>query len=633
MAQTTVPRRVRFGVFEADLRTGELHKAGAKVRLSGQPFDVLTLLLERPGDVVTREELKERLWPKDVFVDFDQSLNKAVNKIREAIGDDADSPRFVETLPRRGYRFIAPVATVEAPSSAAAAALAGPAAKPPSRVPPALLAVGLVALGLALALLWSRRSAPPAGRVRLLVLPFENLSGPEGDYFSDGLTEEMIAQVGTLDPARLGVIARTSAMHYKGTRKPADQIARELGVDYIVEGSVRREGERVRITAQLIETRTQTHLWAESYDREAAGVLGIQGEVARRIADSLALELLPERRGALGEPGTRSSAAHDAYLRGRFLWNKRTDEGLRRSLAAFEEAVLADPGYAPAFAGLADAWNVLADYALVPPVEAAPKAEAAARRALSLKPDLAEAHAAHAYTRWNFYWDAKGAEQAFSRALELRPGYAAARQWYGTYLGQVGRFAEAREQVARAQELDPLSLIIRTNAGALSYFERDFEAAAAASRKTLALDPEFPVALWVLGLAEEGAGRFEAAVAAFERAVTASSGNPTYRAARGHALARRGQTAEARAVLLELSALRRSSYVSPFDLALLHAGLGETSAALDSLEECYLKRSSAVADLAVDPRLDPLRGEPRFQALLARAGLPPVPSGRPPSAP
>jgi TolB-like protein/DNA-binding winged helix-turn-helix (wHTH) protein/Tfp pilus assembly protein PilF len=635
------PTKLRFGVFLADLRAGELYKRGARLRLPGQPFQVLALLLERQGDVVTREELRQRLWPKDVFVDFDQSLNKAVNRIREALGDSADSPRFVETLPRRGYRFLAPVERVEPgsepahpdapaplPDQEVVATTPAPPRVEARRARTAALALLAAAAALTGALYLAARAgrepvAPaPGGKLMLAVLPFDNLSGdPEHEYFADGMTEEMIAQLGRLRPERLGVIARTSAMQYKHTHKAVDQIARELAVGYLVEGSVRRDAGRVRITVQLIQAADQTHLWADSYERDVADVLAIQTDVARRVASSLALELLPDRREALARLESQSSAAHDACLQGRYHWNKRTEAGLRKSLESFQQAIAIDPFYAPGYAGLADAYNVLADYALIAPKEAGPRAQAAASKALALDPTLAEAHAALAYSRWNFEWDWTGAEREFQRALALDPGYAVAHQWYGTYLGQLGRFDEALDQMRLARQLDPVSRIIGTNLGALHYFARRYDEAIRICRQTLELDAEFPVALWLLGRAHEARGELPQALSAFERAIAASD-SPTYVAARARVLALSGDAAQARSLLETLHRLSERRYVSAFDLALVHGALGETQASLDWLERAYASRSNALADLKVDPRLDPLRSEPRFQALVRRVGIP-----------
>jgi TolB-like protein len=322
----------RFGAFELDLRSGELRKKGVRIRLQEQPFEVLTVLLQRPGEVVTREELRSAIWPADTFVDFDNSLNTAINKLREALGDSADSPRFIETLPRRGYRFIAPVNGVK-PVSA------------------------------------SKQLA--TGKIMLAVLPFDNLSGDrEQEYFSDGLTEEMINQLGRLHPERLGVIARTSAMKYKHANKGIDQIGSELGVDYVLEGGVRRAGEHLRITAQLIQVTDQTHLWAESYERDLRDALALQSEVALAIASEINVKLTPQQRTRLANTRPLIPAAYEAYLKGRFYWNKRTADGVKKGIEHFEKAIEKDPSCPLAYVGLADSYGTLGFYAYAAPRDA-----------------------------------------------------------------------------------------------------------------------------------------------------------------------------------------------------------------------------------------------------------------------
>jgi TolB-like protein/DNA-binding winged helix-turn-helix (wHTH) protein/tetratricopeptide (TPR) repeat protein len=624
---------VRFGVFELDVRTGELRKGGTRIRLQEQPFQVLAALVERPGEVVTREELRERLWPSGVIVDFDHSLNKAVNKLRDALGDAADNPRFIETLPRRGYRFLIPVTdSVKRPNSVVEPDdIVCPAPEVPeadrfwskSRIL-AGLAVVAMALGvMALWRTWPAQASPPPGRIMLAVLPFRNLAGsPDEDYFSDGLTEEMIAELGRLtSDDRLGVIARTSAMHYKNTSRLVTEIGRELGVDYILEGSIRRAGRRVRITAQLVQIRDQTNLWSESYDRDLADVFAIQNDVASRIAGSLALELLPPQRASRASAPTTDIVAHEEYLKGRFLWSKRTEDGLRGSLDHFQRAVAADPGYARGYVGLADSYNLLADYGALAPADALPRARGAALRALEIDPRLAEAHASLAWTTLVYDRDIASAEQGFRRAIALNPGYASAHQWYAFCLKAAGRHEDAMREVRRAQELDPLSLIINAVVAWHHYYARQYDDAIAQARRVAALDPTFSRVNSYLGWSLLEKGEYAPALEALQKATDLFGNSPARRAEMAHALAVAGRTAEARRVLEEMTTLARTQYVESDLIARIHVGLGDRDRAFEWLERALAEHAPKLVLLRVDPRVDSLRSDPRFADLLRRAGL------------
>ena len=385
---------------------------------------MLSVLLERPGEVVTREELRKRLWSGNTFVDFEHSLATAVKKLRQALGDSAAQSQFIETLPRRGYRFIA---TLEA--------------------------------------------EPRAGKPIVAVLPFENLTGDAGqEYFSDGMTEEMIARLGRLNPERLGVIARASAIRYKNTDKDIDQVGRELGADYVLTGSVRRPGDRVRITVELIQVKDRTHLWADSFEGDRANVVAIHTEVARHIARSLQVELLPAKRAAMAGASTTNPEAHRAFLTGRYCLNKGTAEGVKNAIAHFEEATSKDSRYAVAYAGLAVALDLADFFRVFPGKQAFPRAKAAAIKALELNDLFPEAHNALAFAKHSFDWDWVGAEQIYQRAIELNPNFATARHWHGFYLGMLGRVDEALAEIRRAQKLNPLSLTIRTHLGLMLYW-------------------------------------------------------------------------------------------------------------------------------------------------------------------
>ena len=515
---------VRFGVFEVDVRAGELRKHGMKIKLQEKPFQILTLLLEHPGEVVTREQLRQKLWPADTFVDFDRSLNTGVRKLREALSDSAENPRFVETLPRRGYRFLAPIE----------------------------------GLG---------RLSPPTGKITLVVLPFENMSAdPEQEYFSDGLTEEMITELARLYPQRLGVIARTSAMHYKGRDTTIDQVSRELGVDYVLEGSVRRAGDRVRISAQLIQVGDQTHLWAESYERTLADVFAIQSEVAGRVAHSLEVELLPTQQGAPARAPTTIPAAHEAYLKGRYFWNKFVGEGFRKSCEYFEQAIEKDPDYGLAYAGLAEAHTTLGFFSVLPPKEAFPRAKEAARKALEIDDTIVEAHGSLGISSLFFDWDWSASERHFKRAIELAADYGLARLRYGLLLMALERLEEALTQEKRALELDPLSLLTNWVVGWVFHCQRQYDQAAEQCCKTLELDPNFIMAHWQLGRTYLQETMYEEAIKEFQKAVALSGRNPAHIAALGHAYAVAGKKVEARKILEELKRQSKRRYVPSYDV-------------------------------------------------------------------
>ncbi|MCI0354134.1 MAG: tetratricopeptide repeat protein, partial [Acidobacteria bacterium] len=571
----------RFGVFEVNVRAGELLKQGVHIKLQDQPFGILVMLLERSGEVVTRDELRHRLWPQDVFVDFDQGLNKAINKLREALGDSADNPRFIQTLPKRGYRFIAPV---HQPQAAGEQSTASGLLRPDAASPPAqrkrwlwgtLAAVSMVALWTQVAhRVFPQPPETQPGRILLAVLPFDNLSGnPEQDYVSDGMTEEIITQLGRLRPERLGVISRTSVMRYKQSKLAPAEIGQELGVEYLLSGSVRREGPRVRVAVQLVRASDQTQAWVETYDRDAQGVITVQQDVAQGIARSLALELLPAQRAALARSPTTSTAAHDAYLKGRFYWSERTESSLRKSLEYFQLAVERDANYARGYAGLADSYNLLADYGALAPSEALPKALAAARKALELDDSLAEAHASLGWTSMVYEWDWTTAEREFQRALQLDPGYAPAHQWRAYLLRVSGRPAEALAEAQRAAELEPSSLIIHSIVGWHHYLSRQYEPALQQFRKTQEMDPNFARVHSYLGWTYLQQQKYDQAIAELEKARELSGGSPARLAELGHAYALAGRREKALKLLAELTALARHRYVEPDLMALIYAGL------------------------------------------------------------
>ncbi len=458
---------VRFGTYEVSLQSGEVRKSGMRIRVQQQPMKLLEILLERPGEVVSREELRGRVWTNESFGDFDQALNIAIAKLRSALEDSAENPRFIETLPKRGYRFIADVSVVDAdphpkkPASSAgelpgsqeektgagheiqgAGLTIAPVAHkrrlwPTRRV---ILALALV-LSLPILAVWLFRSRghAPTGIRSLAVLPLDNLSGDASqDYFADGMTDELITDLAQISALR--VISRTSVMVYKGARKPLPQIARELNVDAVVEGTVLRSGDQVRITAQLIDASTDKHLWSQSYEGELRDTLALQNRVARAIADQIRINLTPQEQAALKNVKVVNPEAYESYLKGRYFWNKRTADGLKVALAYFNQAIEEDPKYAQAYSGLADTYALLGDwqYAVMTPKEAFPKAKAAAIKALELDSTLGEAHNSLAFVLDGFDWDLDSGGKEFRRAIELNPGYATAHHWYAWHLSLLG---------------------------------------------------------------------------------------------------------------------------------------------------------------------------------------------------
>jgi TolB-like protein len=485
-----------------------------------------------------------------------------------------------------------------------------------------LLAVVLAGIGY---MLWQRASpkaTPPQGKIMLAVLPFDNLSrDPEQEYFSDGITEEMISRLGNLQPEKLGVIARTSSMRYKGTKKPLDQVARELGVDYLIEGSVRRASDQVRITAQLIQVSDQTHLWADNYEKPIADVFAVQSEVADKVAASLAMKLLAERQAALARPATTNAEAHEAYLRGRYHWEKRTKEGLEKAVDYFKQAIKLDPGCALAYAGLADCYIVMPWFASVQPQEAYPQARSAAMKALEIDNTLAEAHASLGYVQ-HLGWDWTGAESEFKKALDLNPSYAVAHQWYAEHLAAMGRFDEAIPEAIHAQELDPYSLIINRDLGASLFRARRYDEAIRQLQETLELDPGFAPARTFLAMAYTQLGDHQRALTEYQAAVRLSGAplGALERLGRGYAVA--GQRKEAENTLSQLQRLSQTKYVSGVSIAAIYAGLGNKERALAWLETAFKAHDPGLVGLKQDPSLDPLRSDPRFQEIVRKMNFP-----------
>ena len=634
-----VSRRLCFGLFELDLRAGELRKHGLRIRLQEQPFQVLVMLLEHHGEVVTREELQKKLWPADTFVDFDHGLNKAISKIREALGDSAESPRFVETVARRGYRFLAEVRAADtapgtspepatrAPASAEArdrSNLAGepampkPVARPVARMV-SLFVVLLVIACLAVWKLYSWKRSSPVIR-SLAVLPLESLSNDASqDYFADGMTDELISDLGQISALR--VISRTSVMAYKRTNKPLPQIARELNVDAVVEGTVLHSGDQVRITAQLIEASSDKHLWSQSYEGELRDTLALQNQVARAVADQIRINLNAQERTALKSVRVVNPQAYESYLKGRYFWNKRTADALRVALAYFNQAIDEDPKYAEPYSGLADTYALLGDwqYAAMTPKEALPKAKAAATKALELDSTLGEAHNSLAFCLDGFDWDFDSAGKEFRRAIELNPGYATAHHWYAWHLSLVGQNEEAIVEMKKAESLDPLSIIINADLAELLVLAHYYDESIRQSRKTIEMDPAFALAHNQLGQAYLQKQMPHEAITELQKAVQLSAGSPTCIANLARAYAASGKKSEAVKLLSDLKKRSNASYSHASEIAVVYAALDDKAQAMNWIEKGYQERFNP--GVLLRPGFDPLRSDPRFQDLLRRIGL------------
>jgi TolB-like protein/DNA-binding winged helix-turn-helix (wHTH) protein/Flp pilus assembly protein TadD len=637
--------RLRFGVFEVDLRAGELRKHGLRIRLQEQPFQLLATLLERAGQVVTREELQKKLWPADTFVDFDHGLNKAVNKIRDALGDSAESPRFVETVARRGYRFLAEVkgadeiavrrpeiAPAQLPSShpptsqtGDRAELVDTAAIPQRRLPPLAWKISAFVLLAVIAAFaaWKihSRNRPAPAIHSLAVLPLESLSNDASqDYFADGMTDELISDLGQISALR--VISRTSVMAYKHARKPLPQIARELNVDAIVEGTVLRSGDQVRITAQLIDAAADKHLWSQSYEGELKDTLALQNQVARAIAEQIRINLNPQEQAALKSAKVVNPEAYESYLKGRYFWNKRTPDSLKVALAYFNQAIDEDPMYAQAYSGLADTYALLGDwqYGVMTAKEALPKAKAAASKALELDSTLSEAHNSLAFCFDAFDWDFDAAGKEFQRSIELNPGYATAHHWYSWHLSLLGRYDQAIEEMRKAKSLDPLSLIINADLAELLSIAHFYDESIIQSRKTIEMDPNFALAHNQLAQAYLQKQMNAEAIAELQKAVELSAGSPTCIANLARAYAASGRTSEAEKLLSDLKSHSNGGYSDAAEVSMVYAALGDKEQAMHWLEIGYEQRFNP--GVLLRPGFDPLRADPRFQDLVHRIGFP-----------
>jgi TolB-like protein/Tfp pilus assembly protein PilF len=559
---------IRFSTFELDVHAGELRKQGVKIKLQEQPFQILAMLLEHPGQLVTREELRGRLWPSDTFVDFDHGLNKAINKLREALGDSAENPRLIETLAKRGYRFLA------------------------------------------------EQTAQTDAIRSLLVLPLENLSSdPEQEYFADGLTEALITILAKISALR--VISRTTAMSYKGTRKPLPDIARELNVEGIVEGTVLRSEGRVRISAQLLHAPSDTHLWAETFDRDLRDILALQAEVSRAIAAEIKTKLSPQEQGQLKQSRPVVPEAYEAYLMGRHYWNKRTPEGLRKGAEYFQQSIEKDPTYAAAYAGLADMAASAGFWGFLPPAQASLKAQAAARKSLAIE-ENGEAHSALGWAIFLHDYDYPASTREFQRAIALYPGFAPAYQWYGHCLICSGRLQEGLELNRQALRLDPLSLIAHVCYAGGVWFAREWDRCIDDCRRALEIDPNYMGLHWMQANALQSKGDHEQAIRARQRALEVAPEAVICLAELANSYAAAGIRSEALKLLEQLHELRGQKYVMAYWMAGIYCSLKDKEEAFQWLDRALEERSSQLAYVNVDPRFDSLRPDPRFHDLLRR---------------
>ena len=565
--------RICFDIFEVDANTGELWREGVKVKLQDQPLQILQILLAQPGELVSREELRKRIWPSNTFVDFDHGINNAIKRLREALADPADTPKFVETVARRGYRFIGKLETAV------------------------------------------------AGTESLAVLPLENLShDPEQEYFADGLTDALITQLARISALR--VVSRTTAMHYKRIHRPLPEIARELGVSKIVEGTVQRSGGRVRVTAQLIESATDTHLWADSYERDLRDVLSLQSELTSAIVKEIQVKLTPQEQAHLARARQVDPEAYDAYLKGRYYFYQRRGDALRKGVQSFEHAIKKDPTYAAAYAGLADCLSLLGWWAFVPPSEGCGKAKELALKAIQRDPSLGEAHASLAWATVHYDYDFALAEREYRKCIELSPRHATGHQWFGLCLTMIGRNEEGFEVLKTAIRLDPFVPIINACLAMGYWFARHQDEHIEQLEKTIELDPNFAPAHWGLGLGYLEKGMYEPAISEIQKAVQLSQRAPIFVSLLGEGYAVAGRIDGAHKILDELKETAKQRYVTPYILARIYSALNEKDKAFHLLETAYQEHAAWTAFMKSDPRLDSLRPDPRFGDLLRRMNFP-----------
>lgn len=652
---------LRFSVFELDSVVPELRRSGRRMHLQVMPLRVLQMMVERPNELVPRQAFFTRLWPDDETGILDDNLNTAIRKLRLALNDSAHHPRFIETVPKRGYRFIGPLVEDATRRDSATGSSAAPAhavpesiallgANPTSAMKPdvpgvvaevpvapvaragkrrlwvvaASVVQAIAAFGVGLLRnhisLTDPVPAPSPASGTLAVMPFLNASNrPEDQYFSEGLTEEVIDRLSRT--GRLRVVSRTSVFALEGKKYGASEIGRMLGAESLVEGSVRRDGDRLRISARLVNAHDGYQLWSETYDRHLDDALTIQEEIGLAITDTLTGQLFGERRAVtpdMPDMPVANSLAYDHYLKGRFHWHRRTQESLRTAATHFSEAVKHSPKYAPAWAGLADAYAVQGFYDFLPPAEAFPKAREAARRALELDPQNASAEATMGYAAFYYDWNIKNAEARFRRAIALNPNDTKAHQWYGNLLTAAGRFDEAEREMRRAQQLEPLSMIASAALGWSLYHAGKHEDALEQFRLTLALDPNFELAYLWSGWALEALDRYDDALKILENAAKRSGGSGISLAslARLHAL--RGERTEAERILTQLKS--SEGYVPAYEISKAWFALGASAEADAWLQRAFEQHSHSLVFLRVDPQLAKHRQEPGLKRVATQVG-------------
>jgi TolB-like protein/Tfp pilus assembly protein PilF len=582
--QLVTAGKFSFGEFQLDTAADELRHGRNTVELQRIPRELLLMLVRRPGEVVTRSEILLKIWGVNACIDIETSINTAIRKIRRALRDDAERPSFIQTIPARGYRFIATVEHFEVPDTA--------------------------------------QTSSHRPRMALAVLPFDTDGDLGNEYFADGLTEEAITALGRIAPEQLAVVARTSSSRYKHTAKGVGEIGQELGVDYLLESTVRRENRQVRVTCRLIRVADQLQVWSATFDREGDSLLGMQVDIAVAVAEQIRVRLSAQRLAGLERSGTRDSDAYDLYLRGRFCMYQATPAAGGKALEYFGRAATLDPTYALAYAGIADTYSILPVNSDAAPLECWRRGLEAAERAVELDEDLAEAHAALSWVKFWLDWDWAGAEQSARRAIELDSNVAWAHFGLATVLSHTGRHEEAAAAMDRVLSLDPVSPLAHAIAGQYSYQARAYDEALQRLRHALAIDAEFWISHIVIGKVYEVLGRPLAALDAFQQALAYSSGNTEALSLKGHTLASSGREIEAREVMAALEQIATRKFVPPYNIALIAAGLGHDQLCFEWLDRAYQSRDVHMVFLPVDPKWDAIRDDQRFLELLRRCGIP-----------